>query len=68
MNFPTVLEHLNHCARIHRSNALAGHDAAEVARFEALVTEYDAAIRKLSDGQFYAQDADGKALVSRPKA
>ena len=63
MTFENVIPHLVHSARMHRSNALVGRDAAEVARFEALVTEYDAAIRKLTDGAFCALDAAGVPLV-----
>jgi len=67
MPFENVLEHLNHAARMHRSNALASHTAEETARFETLAEEYDMAMRKLSDFQFCALDVDGNPLVANPK-
>jgi len=63
MPFDNVINHLNHAAQMHRSNALAAAADGGVDHFEHLVVEYDAAIRKLSDGQRCAVDVDGVTLV-----
>ncbi len=66
MAFDNVIPHLVHAARMHRSNALACRDAAEVERFESLVMEYDFAIRELSHGELCAASAEGVPLVPAP--